>query len=159
MAKRRGKNPDEVVMSFGDHIEELRRRLILALAGVAVVLAVTLWYGRALIAFIYAPLAEVQRLLGLPTQMYTRSSVSGFSLYLKVTMVAALIVSMPWVLYQMWRFIEAGLYEAERRTASILMGLSCVMTGLALAFTYYVFLPAAMAFFILWSTTYPIPET
>jgi sec-independent protein translocase protein TatC len=159
MAGKRAVDPDEVVMSFGDHIEELRRRLIYALVGVAVALVFMLWYGRELMAFLYAPLWEILKLADLPKHSYPRSTVAGFSIYLKVSIIGAMILSGPWVLYQLWRFIEAGLYEAERRTASILMGLSCVMTALALVFMYYIFLPAMLAFFILWSTSYTITET
>jgi sec-independent protein translocase protein TatC len=147
---------DLPTMSFGEHLEELRRRVIHALLGLGVALCVTLYYGRPLIAFIYAPLAEVQRAADLPTQTYTRSVLSGFTVYMKVSLVAGLILASPWVMYQIWKFISAGLYPAERRAARILVGLSSLMTGVGLAFMYYLFLPAALAFLVQFTTSYPI---
>lgn len=143
-------------MTFGEHLEELRRRVIYALLGVAVALGLTLYYGRSLIAFIYAPLAEVQRLADLPTQTYTRSALSGFTIYVKVSLVGALLLASPWVVYQLWRFVEAGLYATERRAAGILMVLSGAMTALGLAFMYFLLLPAYLAFMIFFTTTYPV---
>mgnify|MGYP001599987602 CR=1 FL=1 len=46
MVKRRARDPEQYVMSFGDHLEELRRHLILALLGLGVAFLVTLWWGR-----------------------------------------------------------------------------------------------------------------
>ena len=159
MVRKGPPDPGAAVMSFGDHIEELRRRLIFALLGVVLALGVTLYYGRTIIAFLMVPLQEVQRLADLPIQTYTRSNISAFSIYLKVSIISALIVSGPWVIFQMWKFIEAGLYEVERKTASILMVLSMAMTGLGLVFMYYELLPATLAFFIFWTTTYPAPSS
>ena len=143
-------------MTFGEHLEELRRRVIFALMGVAVALGITLYYGRGLIAFIYAPLAEVQRLADLPTQTYTRSALSGFTIYMKVSIVGALLLASPWVVYQLWRFVQAGLYTTERRAAVFLMLLSGLMTTVGLAFMYYFLLPAYLAFMIFFTTTYPV---
>src|SRR5512141_352616 len=97
-------NPDQFSMSFGEHLEELRRRLIHALIGVVIALLITMAYGRDIVTWLYQPLAEVQRQAGLPTQTYTRSAMSGFMVYMKVSFVAGLILAAPWIIYQFWKF-------------------------------------------------------
>jgi Sec-independent protein secretion pathway component TatC len=159
MAARRAKDPDAYVMSFGDHIEELRRHLILALVGGGVALLVMLWYSKTVVAFIYAPLYATQRALHLPPHTFSQSTIGPLTLYLGVAFKGALILSGPWILYQAWLFISAGLYETERRAATFLVGLSVLMTSMALALTYYVFLPATVVFLLMFSTSFPIPET
>ncbi len=159
MAVRRAKDPDQYVMSFGDHIEELRRHLILALLGMAVALCVTMWYSRTIVAFIYAPLYTAQRMLHLPAHTFSQSTIGPLTLYLGVAFKGALILSGPWILYQMWLFISSGLYEAERKAATFLVGLSVLMTSLALLLTYYVFLPATVVFMLMFTTSYPLPHT
>jgi Sec-independent protein secretion pathway component TatC len=111
------------------------------------------------VAFIYAPLYATQRMLHLPPHTFSQSTIGPLTLYLGVAFKGALILSGPWILYQAWLFISAGLYEAERRAATFLVGLSVMMTGLALALTYYIFLPATVVFLLMFSTSYPIPET
>lgn len=145
-------------MSFGEHLEELRSRIINALLGVAVCCIVTLWYGRDIIAWLCEPLFEVFRLAKVPTHMYVRSSMSGFGVYLKVSLIAGVVIATPWIIYQLWKFIEAGLYASERRAVMLIGPLSAVMTTLAILFTYYIFLPAALTFLIFFTTTYPVPE-
>lgn len=143
-------------MSFGEHLEELRRRIIHALWGLLLALGFTFYYGRELIAFIYAPLAEVQRQANLPMQTYTRAPLSGFMVYMKVSLVAAILLSAPWMLYQFWRFVSAGLYTSERKIAAAMIFLSGIMTSFGLAFMYYFLLPAALTFLIQFTTTYPV---
>lgn len=146
-------------MSFGEHIEELRSRLIQAILGVIAASVITFWYGRSIISFLYEPLVVVLEIAGLPKQTFVNSSVPGFTLYMKVSALAALLLASPWVVYQGWRFIETGLYAAERKAAGFLMVLSALMTTIAVLFTYYIFIPAAMVFLIFWTITYPPPES
>jgi Sec-independent protein secretion pathway component TatC len=145
-------------MSFGDHIEELRRHLILALVGLGIAFLITLWYGRDIFSWIYAPLDIAQNLLDLPRQTYPRSGMGTFTVYLRVVFTGSLVLSGPWILYQIWLFISAGLYETERRAAVFLVALSSIMTTFAVLLTYYVFLPAMLVFLLMFSTSYPIPH-
>ncbi len=158
MPRRSPRDPEKYVMSFGDHIEELRRHLILALVGLGIAFLITFWYGRDLFAWIYAPLDIAQNLLDLPRQTYPRSSLGTLTVYLRVVFTGALILSGPWILYQAWLFIAAGLYETERRAAVFLVALSSLMTTFAVLLTYYVFLPATLVFLLMFSTSYPIPH-
>lgn len=154
---RRTIDPDNVQMTFGEHLEELRRRIILALVGFAVICCFTLYYGRDITVWLCQPLISVQRFAGINTGLYNLSPLDSFMAYVKVAMVAAMILSGPWIIYQLWKFVEAGLYTAERRLI-VLMGPTCaVLTALSVCFTYYVLVPGTLAFLIQFSVTFPAP--
>ena len=146
---------DDARMTVGSHLEELQRRLILSLSGVALAACVMLGFGRHLVAVICQPLNHAQATLGLAQQIYTFSPQSGFTIYLKVSLVAGLIVASPWVVYQVWRFIASGLHHAERRIALTLIPFSTVMTVTGVLFMYFIMLPVCLLFFLSFSTSYP----
>lgn len=127
-------------MSFGEHLEDLRRRLIHALAGIVAAALVTFYFGFHIMAWLARPFLEALAALGLPPQVYVRDPTLGFRLYLKVSLISAVIVASPWVVYQLWRFIASGLYAHEKRVAYMLAPFSAVMTVLAilLVATYFV---------------------
>jgi len=157
MVRKKPLHPDQLHMSLGEHLDELRRRVIYSLLGTGVALAVTLFYGRDIVAFLAVPLNRAQRAAGLVPQAIVHGVTAGFSIYLKAAIVAALVLASPWVIYQMWKFIAAGLYEHERRVVYVLTPLSTLMTGLGLLFAYHVLLPVCLAFLILFSIGYGPP--
>jgi len=142
-------------MSFGQHLEELRRRIVLALIGVGVACLVTFYYGETLIWWLQQPLNEVQRRNGLPAQTYSLTVTTGFAVYMKVSFVAGVILAGPWVVYQLWRFVSAGLYANERKSVLLLTPFSALMSLLGVAFAYYVMLPISLMFLIGFATSYP----
>jgi Tat protein translocase TatC len=145
------------VMSVGDHLMELRRCLIHSLIGVGVLTVGTLWYGRDIVRWLCEPLFEAQRQLGLPRQTISLSVAGGFMVYVKVSLVAAVVVGLPWTALQLWRFIAPGLHRAERRLFLALVPYSLAMTVVSVAFVYYLFLPAALSFLLTFSAEYPPP--
>jgi sec-independent protein translocase protein TatC len=156
--KRRESRLDEVRMSFGDHIEDLRRRLILALLGPLVASVLGLVYGRQIVGWLVRPLAQVLQYFGLPPQTYNLAVTTGFSVYMKVGLIVGLIISSPWVCYQLWKFIESGLYEHEKKAAILVAPFSALMSVLGVGFMYYVLLPMTLAFLIFFTTGFPAPD-
>ncbi len=146
---------EQTHMTLGEHLEELRRRLILALVGVLVILVITLYFGEDLVLWLQQPLHRVQRTAGLPAMTVGLSVTTGFAVYLQVSIVFAVIAGCPWVVYQAWKFVSAGLYAAERRVALLMMPLSAGMSLLGVGFAYYVMLPVCLAFLINFSVSYP----
>ena len=139
-------------MSFGDHLEELRRRLIWALAGPVPILIVALAFGGPILAFLIHPLEVQLAAAGQPVRLLATSPVEPFGAYLKVALASAILVSAPWILYQGWLFVAPGLYRRERRFIYVLMPLSAVMTVAAMAFFYYAMLPVMLRFFIVFGS-------
>jgi sec-independent protein translocase protein TatC len=147
---------NETSMSFGDHLDELRRRLIHGLLGVGVAVAVALFFGWPIITWLLVPLNRAQREAGLPAMAVGHSVTTGFMVYLKVSLVAGLIIGSPWLIYQVWRFVSAGLYANERRVVVLIAPFSGGLSALAVAFTYYIMLPVCLTFLIGFSARYPM---
>jgi sec-independent protein translocase protein TatC len=157
MLRRHPPDSEAASMSLGDHIEELRRRLVISLLGLAGILLVMLWFGRTLVWWLCQPLFEAQRQLGLPQQTLNLSVAGGFVVYLKVSLIATLAVGAPWVIYQLWQFVKPGLYHRERRVFMVVGPMSAGLTALAVLILYYLFLPAAISFLLVFSINYPPP--
>ncbi|RME40807.1 MAG: preprotein translocase subunit TatC [Planctomycetota bacterium] len=148
----------ETRMSFGDHLEELRRRLIYALAGAFVAVLITLALGKPILAVIYRPLLVVQYAEGLPPSIQVLAPTSAFAAYLKIGILSGLILSAPWGFYQLWAFVAAGLYPHERRFVMRLVPVSAVLFVIGVLFLYYVVLPIVLHFFIRFNKTFGLPD-
>lgn len=146
---------DEHVMSFGDHLEDLRRRMIHAMIGATVIVLITTYYGDHIVAWLQHPLHHAQRQAGLPAKTFGFSVTTGFAIYMQVSLIAGLILSGPWILYQAWKFVETGLYQSEKKLVYILAPFSAIMTALGVGFAYYVMLPVCLAFLITFTISYP----
>jgi sec-independent protein translocase protein TatC len=138
----------ERIMPFGDHLEELRRRLFHALIGLGVLFVVSLYFGGVLLEVLSAPLLNELKANGQAPSMLATSPLETFGAYIKVATVAALVVGMPWLLFQMWLFVAPGLYPREQRFAHFLLPLSGVLTMIGLSVLYWVILPISLYFLI-----------
>jgi sec-independent protein translocase protein TatC len=103
--------PDST-MSLGEHLEELRIRLFLALGGLAVGLIICLFFGKYIIAFVKVPYTAV---IGQDALLSTFAPAEVITCYVKICLISGLIISSPWVFYQIWMFIAAGLYPHEKK--------------------------------------------
>ncbi len=135
-------------MSFGDHLEELRRRLLWAIGSVAPIFIVALCFGERLLAFLIKPAQERLLAAGQPATMLQTNPIELLSAWLKVSAVVTIVVGIPLILFQLWLFVAPGLYQHEQRFAKILLPFSVLLSVLGLAFLYYVMLPAMLAFLI-----------
>jgi len=139
---------DAARMSFGDHLEELRSTVVRSLLGVALATVVALACGNTVLEIVFRPLWLVQMANGLQPNLQSLSPSDAFSAYLKMAVLAGLIVSMPWVLYQIWLFIAAGLYAHEKRFAKRLTFASSGLFAAGVFFMYFIVLPIVLQFFI-----------
>jgi len=145
-------------MSFGEHLEELRSRLILALAGVMITTIVALIYGKDILAIICLPLLIVQQLNGLPPNLQVLAPTAAFVAYLKIGFLSGIILSMPWLLYQAWLFVATGLYKHERRFVHLLIPVSVGLFVTGVLFLYFIVLPLVLHFFIKFNSAFGTPE-
>jgi len=145
----RSAKDDQKLMTFGQHLEELRLRLILVLAGLAVAFVVCfLGFGTAVFKLLWHPMAPILQERNLTTQPIMTNVTAAFLIRLKASFVAAFVVCSPWVLYQMWAFIGAGLYRHERRFVYILAPFSLGFFVAGVLFCYFVLLRYGLAFLI-----------
>lgn len=121
---------------FVQHLFELRDRLLRSLYGIAGVLAVLLFYPgpSKLYDLLAMPLVK-----SLPegSRMIAVGVVSPFLVPIKVSVMAAIAVSLPWILYQIWAFVAPGLYKHEKKLVLPLVAASTVLFYTGAAFCYF----------------------
>ena len=121
---------------FVQHLFELRDRLLYALYGVGAVLLVLLLYPgpSQLYDFLAMPLVKA---LPEGSRMIAVGVVSPFLVPIKVSVMAAIGLSLPWILYQMWAFVAPGLYKHEKKLVLPLVTASTFLFYLGAAFCYF----------------------
>jgi sec-independent protein translocase protein TatC len=135
-------------MSIGDHLEELRLRLILAILGLVVGLVFCLFFGGLLLRFIATPYAAAMEKANLEPVLLAIQPAEKFIVYFKTSLLFGLILSSPWVFYQLWAFVSAGLYPKERRYVRRIVPVSVLLFIAGSFFFIKVVAPMAMLFFI-----------
>jgi sec-independent protein translocase protein TatC len=135
---------DDAAMPLVSHLTELRSRLLHCVLAVALILCSLLYFSNDIYAFFSEPL---RKLLPPGSTMIATEVASTFFAPFKLTLVTALLIAMPYLLYQIWGFIAPGLYRHERRFAIPLFVSSIVLFYLGMAFAYYVAFPLVFGFF------------
>jgi len=126
-------------MSFLEHLEELRARIIKALIGVGVAFLGCLIFANDLWLAVSAPAADALRQLGYEPNLAQITPMDAFmTIWVKLPMLAALFIASPWVLYQAWAFVAPGLYRRERRWAAPFILSSAGLFILGGLFGYFV---------------------
>ena len=224
MAKRKKKkekpdSPLDTTMSLGDHLEELRARLILAILGLVIGTVICLFFGRRIILFIEGPYYRVIRahakskvqetqtgstylldafcanlvkalasdpnapdidpnivtftqktyadtlvalakdpnyiaaladayVSGSQSRLQVLAPADPFVGFMKISLISGLIISSPWVFYQLWMFIAAGLYAHERRYVRIAVPFSTGLFVIGALFFLFVVAPISLRFFL-----------
>ncbi len=122
--------------SFISHLIELRQRLVRAVASVLVLFVVLfIWPGAGYIYDLLA--APLMSALPEGSRMIATGVITPFMVPVKVTALAAFMVALPYVLYQVWAFVAPGLYEHEKQLAAPLVIASTVLFLLGVAFCYF----------------------
>lgn len=127
------------------HLLELRTRLLRALALVAVVFIPLALVADQLFRWLSDPL-----LAQLPAHasLIATEVASPFLAPFKLAALLAVVVSLPWILYQIWAFVAPGLYTSERRLVIPLLATSTVLFYAGMAFAYYIVFPLIFGFFV-----------
>lgn len=127
-------------MSFLDHLEELRKRILLMLGGVGVAFLVSLTFSNQLWLFVSEPATDALRKLGYQNHnLVAITPMEQFNtVWVKLPVLAAVFIASPWILYQVWAFIAPGLYKRERRWAAPFVIFSAGLFILGGLFAYFV---------------------
>ena len=137
-------------MSFLEHLDEFRKRLVNALIGVLVgVLAGFLFIDR-IFSFVFAP---TRRALPPGVKLVYTQPGEAFSLYIQISLIVGVLIASPWVMYQVWCFIAPGLYSKEKRLAIPFVLLTTLGLLIGAAFNHYIAFPFIMAFFASFNTS------
>ncbi|HEX4124945.1 MAG TPA: twin-arginine translocase subunit TatC [Tepidisphaeraceae bacterium] len=152
-----GDDPDSYRMSIGEHLEELRLRLMLGLGGFAIACVVCFLFAEKIMVIFCRPLVVQLHSHHLDPQLIYTGISDPFMTFLKVTFIAATALAGPWLLYQVWLFVAAGLYPHERKVITKYIPLSLFLLVSGMLFVYFVVMPLCVGFFLDFSNDLPLP--
>jgi sec-independent protein translocase protein TatC len=107
--------PEAKRMTLGEHLEELRKRILYAVAGLVAAMVASLALGRWTLRLLQRPFEVVMREYGMDERLAVLSTTAGIGVYFQVALIAGAMLASPWIFYQLWLFVSAGLYPRERR--------------------------------------------
>lgn len=130
--------------TFISHLLELRNRVLYALAAIFVVFVALVPFANKVYALLARPLLGV---LPQGASMIATEVASPFLTPIRLTLALAVVIAIPFVLYQIWAFVAPGLYRREKRVALPLLLSSIVLFYAGMAFAYFAVFPVAFGFF------------
>lgn len=131
--------PEEKDLTLIEHIEELRRRLLVALIALAVGVVVSLFFAQKAVEFLAVPIGGLANLQSIEIT-------ENVGVYMKVSLLCGVILAFPIILYELLMFILPGLKPGEKRLVVGAIPLVTIFFLGGVAFAYYVMLPTALPF-------------
>ena len=131
-------------MSFLEHLDELRKRIVRACLGIAVGVLIGFVFIDKIFNFLMAP---ARAALPAGTSLIYTQPGEAFNLYITVSLIAGVAISAPFIMFQVWMFIAPGLYSNEKRFAIPFVLFSTLGFLAGGAFNHYVAFPFIMMFF------------
>jgi sec-independent protein translocase protein TatC len=135
-------------MSFFEHLEELRQRLIRAILSLFVAFGICFYFSDYIYGFLAKPLTDTLKSLNLPDKLVYTNPIDPFNLYIKLSFVAGLFLASPFILYQLWLFISPGLYRHEKKYVWPFVTLTSALFITGGLFAHQLALPPALRFLV-----------
>ncbi len=145
-------------MTIGEHLDELRARLVRSLLVFVAACIVCIWPAKFLLELIARPYVLALYQHDHPTNFLQTSPVEVILIYMKVVIFAALVISGPYLLYQAWSFVATGLYKYEKKWVYKLVPVSIGLFLAGVVFMYVFVLLLAMNFLVGFSSWLPLPD-
>jgi len=137
---------DAPKMTFGEHLEELRQRLIYACIAVVLSVGFCLFWQEELMWVVSWPHRHAMEALHLDTRFQVFDYTDRFMIPMKVAMIFGLAMAAPVVLWQMWKFIGSGLYANEKKYIVVCAPASLLLFFAGAVFGYFVLIPVTLNF-------------
>ena len=102
-------------MSFLEHLEELRQRLLRSVISIIIGFGVSFYFADNIYGYLAKPLTDTLRALHMSDKLVFTNPIDPFNLYIKLAAMAGIFMASPYILYQLWLFISPGLYRHEKR--------------------------------------------
>lgn len=143
-------------MPITAHLIELRNHLVRIFSAVLILFVGMIYFAKDLFYYFSLPLKN-----NLPqgAEMIATQVGSPFLTPIKLTLFVALFIAMPYVLHQVWQFIAPGLYKKEKKVAVPLLLSSILLFYAGVAFAYFLVLPGALKFLLLFAQDVVTPMT
>ncbi|HUS58679.1 MAG TPA: twin-arginine translocase subunit TatC [Planctomycetota bacterium] len=143
--------PDEKMMTYGQHLTELRTRLLISLgAAGGLFVVIYAFFGRHLLRILEAPITKAFS----EFQLRTFSPFEVFFVVIKISFIAAFVLASPVVIHQAWLFVLPGLKERERRYVQPALAAGAVLFLAGASLCYFIVLPVVYEFFINMNKSY-----
>jgi sec-independent protein translocase protein TatC len=144
----------DLKLPFVAHLKELRDRLIICLIGVGITFIIAYYFKDVVFVFLIRPFAEVIP----PGSAFIFTGVTeAFITYVKISIVAALFLASPVILYEVWMFVAPGLYEKEKGYVVPFIFLGSLLFIIGGLFSYFVVIPYVYRFFVSYAGPAIIP--
>lgn len=136
--------PPETEMSFLDHLEELRRRILKSLAAVVVFAVAAYFFSDKLVNIVSAPLTGVG--------VYFKAPTEAFMVRMKISIFVGAVAAVPVLFYQLWMFVGPGLYKSETKIAVPIVLSATVFFVIGGGFCFFYVIPIAVKFLLGFAT-------
>jgi sec-independent protein translocase protein TatC len=135
-------------MSFLEHLEELRQRLVHSVVSVFVGFLICFYFSDNIYGFMAKPLTDTLQSLHMADKLVYTNPVDPFNLYIKLSIVGGIFLASPYILLQLWLFISPGLYRHEKKYIWPFVGLTSGLFFTGGFFAYRFAFPAALKFLL-----------
>jgi sec-independent protein translocase protein TatC len=148
---------DEKKLPLTAHLQELRKRLILSFIAVGIGFILCYALAQPIFDILAAPLLKVMPAGG---SLIFTSVAEAFFTYMKVAFIAGLILTSPFILYQIWAFVAPGLYQKEKRYVVPFVSLGSLFFAMGILFGYFVAIPFGFKFLLGYASDFikPMPS-
>ena len=123
--------------SILDHLEELRKRLFFALMGLVICLIISFFFTENIILFLSRPAGGLENLQAIEVT-------ENVGVFMKVALLSGFTLSLPWILFQIMKFVIPGLTRTEKKWLFLSIPFATLLFILGIAFAFYVMLPSAL---------------
>ena len=151
-------DPDAVRMSLGDHLEELRGCLLRSIVALLTACLLCIWPAKFLLEILARPVVLALRRHGQPDSFLATGPVESLMVYVKVVLIARIVLASPYILHQLWAFVAAGLYPHEKKWVHRLVPASVGLFLLGVVFMYLFALLLSLNFLVGFSGWLPQPQ-
>lgn len=135
-------------MPLGAHLEELRRRVIYSLISIVLCFILCWFFKVQILDMAKRPHKFAMEKVGLSTELQVLSYQEGFYAYMKLCFITSVFLAYPFVIYQIWQFVSAGLYKKEQRYVLLFLPVSYAAFVVGGLFGYFLLIPFGLQFLI-----------
>lgn len=139
---------ENIRMSLGSHLEELRRRVVYSMITIVLCFVVCWFFKLQILEIAKSPHKFAMLKAGLTTELQVLSYQEGFYAYMKLCFITSVFLAYPVVIYQIWQFVSVGMYKKERGYVLLFLPISYVAFVIGGLFGYFLLIPFGLQFLI-----------
>jgi Tat protein translocase TatC len=139
---------ENIRMSLSAHLEELRRRVMYSIIAIIFCFIFCWFFKVQILDMAKSPHKFAMGKMGLSTELQVLSYQEGFYAYMKLCFITSVFLAYPFIIYQIWQFVSAGLYKKEQRYVLLFLPVSYVAFVVGGLFGYFLLIPLGLQFLI-----------